>query len=71
MALRKSFSDPGRLRSVKQIAELAGVSESSIRRAIDATGPTALAYIRIGGQIRISDEQYLDWLRRNTQDARL
>lgn len=58
------MSDGLTLLSVKEVSELSGVSVKTIRRAIDGR---TLAHVRIGSVIRVTQAQYLDWIRRNTK----
>ena len=50
------------LRTIKQLAELAGVSDAVVRSWVNRRD---LPMIKIGGRIYIQDEEYANWLAEN------
>lgn len=51
-----------RLLALKRIAAHLDVSERSVRRLVDSG---EISHVRVGGQIRVSDDDLLDYIRRN------
>ena len=59
--------DPGEMHTVKGAAAYLQVSDKTIRRLIDRR---EIAFVAVGGQIRISEHALLDYIRRKTTEAR-
>ncbi len=49
------------LLTVKDVVRLSALSPSTVRRAIDLR---QLGHVRVGRAVRITTEQYNDWIRR-------
>ena len=58
---------PVELLTIKDVVKLAQVCEKTVRNEIERRN---LACCRIGGAVRIRVDQYNDWIRRGTEEAR-